>query len=321
MTTWTRGAARPATVTTAWTRALPPALGAHALVLWLKADAIVGVANNANLTSWASSEGQAYPFTKPSYASGYPTYQTNVVNGLPVVRHVGSGAGVNKRLNYTAAVLRPARPTLFVVMAWKTASGGLYRMGPGCRSGAAQGFGIVRAETIPEYDVALCGLQNVDEPIAPISTYVGRYQNIAEPAAEQNGVFHILELAADPDTDSWYLATNGVNKINLASFDADIDYAHPTNGEAAAGSPFSTCCFYDTGLTEYSGIERQDLDLAEVVLFHRALTLAERDGVRQYLATKYSISITKVDPDQAAIAPDSPTILPLDLIPTVWSQP
>lgn len=68
------------------------------LQLWLKADAITGLADLDPVTQWDDSSGLANHATQ---ASGLiqPVYRTNIVNGLPVVRFDGAG----DRLGLTTA--------------------------------------------------------------------------------------------------------------------------------------------------------------------------------------------------------------------------
>jgi len=246
------------------------------LALWLKADAIVGFSDDDNLTSWISSEGNAYTFTKPSYASGYPVFKTGVVNGKPVARHVGSGAGDNRRLGFTHASFNAGTVTLFAVMAWKTATSPMYRYGPGCRQNANIGYGINRSDNgfTTEYNCALIGLQFTG------AHTVGQNVNIAEPAAEQNGVFHVAELARVAGTGFGYF-TNGVQRNGLS----------PSENLVGSTGPFSTAQFFDTGVAENQVLGRTDIDIAEIALYNRELTASERTFVRTYLGTKYAISI------------------------------
>lgn len=245
------------------------------LVLWLKADAIVGFNDGDNLTSWISSEGNAYSFTKPSYASGYPVFKTGIVNGKPVARHVGSGAGDNRRLGFTHASFSAATVTLFAVMAWKTATSPMYRYGPGCRQNSVIGYGLNRSDNgfTTEYNVALVGLDTAG------AFTVGQGSNIAEPAAEQNGVFHIAELARVTGSGFGYF-TNGVQRNGLS----------PVENLVASTGPFSTAQFFDTGVAENLVLGRTDIDIAEIALYNRGLTASERTLIRAGLAEKYGIA-------------------------------
>ena len=58
--------------------------------LWLKADAITGLSDDAYIASWADSSGNNRNATQAGADSLKPKYRTNVLNGQPVVRYDGS---------------------------------------------------------------------------------------------------------------------------------------------------------------------------------------------------------------------------------------
>lgn len=273
---WNGRTSGPSNVITFTTLALPVTAG---LVLQLKADAIVGLNNGDNVTSWVSSEGNAFTFTKPAYVSGVPTYQTNIVNGKPVVRHVGS-ASVNKRLTCNNAAFFLTNPTHFAVMAWKTATLGLFRRGPGMRPQSTVGYGFSRSGgTADEYTTALSGIAGVANTVGAHG--VGQ----AEPAREQNGVFFVAEEARVAGL-GWGLWINGVQTGG---------YHTDSNITAGAGlNVYSTSTFFDTGTAITDGLTREDHDLAEVLLYNRNLTNAERNSVRAALGAKYGISVLQL---------------------------
>ena len=59
------------------------------LVLWLKADAIIGLADGDAIGTWPDSSGQGNNATQAT-ASKKPTYKTGIINGNPVVRLDGT---------------------------------------------------------------------------------------------------------------------------------------------------------------------------------------------------------------------------------------
>lgn len=52
---------------------------------WCKADAITGIANGAQVGTWSDLSGNGFNFTQ-SGSLNQPTFETNQVNGLPVLR-------------------------------------------------------------------------------------------------------------------------------------------------------------------------------------------------------------------------------------------
>lgn len=83
------------------------------LQLWLKADAITGLDDGDQLTTWEDSSSNGYDATQTT-ADKKPTYKTNIMNEKPVIR----GDGINDRLGLPSAVrtiLNSKNYTYFVV--------------------------------------------------------------------------------------------------------------------------------------------------------------------------------------------------------------
>ena len=59
------------------------------LKLWLKADAITGVSNGGTVSSWSDQSGNGYDATQ-SITGDQALYETNVLNGKPVLRFNGT---------------------------------------------------------------------------------------------------------------------------------------------------------------------------------------------------------------------------------------
>jgi hypothetical protein len=77
-------------------------------VLWLKADAL-SLANNDPVTTWTDSSGNGNDVTQ-AVAGAKPTYKTNILNGLPVVR--GDGGDYLAR----AVVTTSNQATIMIVL-------------------------------------------------------------------------------------------------------------------------------------------------------------------------------------------------------------
>ena len=67
-------------------------LPATGMLLWLKADAITGLSNGGSVNNWNDASGNGYNavFTQVNGQGVAPLYETNVYNGLPVVRFGGN---------------------------------------------------------------------------------------------------------------------------------------------------------------------------------------------------------------------------------------
>ncbi len=90
------------------------------LLLWMKADAITGLADGQTVTTWLDSSGAGHIFTPINT----PLYRTNVRNGLPALSFQQADAEYMRRA-YTAA-LNPAEFTVAYVAA-TTGAAGTYR--------------------------------------------------------------------------------------------------------------------------------------------------------------------------------------------------
>jgi hypothetical protein len=74
------------------------------LGLWVKADAITGLADGAAVSSWTDQSGNARHMAQAT-GSKQPTYETNELNGLPVVRFVAASAKqLTNSTNFAAPV-------------------------------------------------------------------------------------------------------------------------------------------------------------------------------------------------------------------------
>lgn len=76
---------------------------------WFAADAITGLSNGGSVVEWRNAASRT-PGNDLITASGTPTYQTNVVNSLPVVRLGGSAY-----LKFLATALQNASYTFVIV--------------------------------------------------------------------------------------------------------------------------------------------------------------------------------------------------------------
>lgn len=87
------------------------------LQLWLKADAITGVANGAALATWPDSSGNGRNATQGT-AANRPIYNTNQINGLPAVSFDATNDGM-----VTTWVVSSGSLTLLVLLRATLTSG------------------------------------------------------------------------------------------------------------------------------------------------------------------------------------------------------
>ncbi len=85
-------------------------------LLWLDASQIVGLNDGDPVSTWADESGNGNDVTQ-SNAQEKPTYQTNELNGLPVVNFTPTGGGGTKeflRRTFSSPLAQPG--TVFVVV-------------------------------------------------------------------------------------------------------------------------------------------------------------------------------------------------------------
>ena len=111
-----------------------PSLAAS-LLTWFAADRITGLANGAAVSNWADLSGNGFNATQPAVAQ-LPTYVTNAVNHLPVVRFNSASS------NYLAFP-RPVQDDFTIFCVFRSTqgygSGTLYYQGAGLVNGEVSG--------------------------------------------------------------------------------------------------------------------------------------------------------------------------------------
>lgn len=80
------------------------------LAIWLKADAITGLADDAFVATWTDSSGSGRNATQAGADSLKPKYKTGIINGLPVVRFDGGDY-----LSHSLIASDPIALTMFIV--------------------------------------------------------------------------------------------------------------------------------------------------------------------------------------------------------------
>ncbi|MGO8925892.1 MAG: lamin tail domain-containing protein [Limisphaerales bacterium] len=109
--------------------------GSPVPVTWFRADRITGVTNNGALATWPDFSGNGYNATQAA-PSQDPTYVTNAMNGLPVVRF---NATNSTYLSFT----RPVQDDFTITCVFQSTqglnSGNLYYQGAGLVNGEVAG--------------------------------------------------------------------------------------------------------------------------------------------------------------------------------------
>ena len=258
----------PVTGTPIWTgisAAQPDSL--TGLTLWLKADAITGVASGGKLTSWNDNSGLG---NHMSEALNPPNYFTNIINGLPVVRFNPASTQRLGRSILGSDVFSTNETDIFIVQKQNAATVATVTL---CWYGPPLAYGN---------NTVLVHLSHTDS----LHFYYGANINSligAQPTGWDN-TFHIVTLThksvgtTDPSSNRSQIAINGLlSYLNLVPGQA-LDTTQ--TGPLYIG-------FQDHG----AGVNYFDGDIAEIIIYNRKLTDTERRGVELYLSDKYAITL------------------------------
>jgi hypothetical protein len=176
-----------------------------------------------------------------------PTYQQGAINGAPAVRFDGT----DDYLNLAGTVISgsQARTVFFVARPNVAGNKGIVDLGNGATAGA--GFMIS-----PELGVRISGANRMWTPAAPTTT-------ASMGTVQLNGT----------STTNISLRVDGVTRTATSTVTSNV----LTAGSGTVGTWSAT----PVGANNFNG------DIAEVIVYSRALSLSEQQTVEQYLNNKY----------------------------------
>jgi hypothetical protein len=208
---------------------IPPPGGVSGLALWLDASQLTGLSDGATLNTWNEMSGLGNHATR---TTGAPTYETNELNGQPIVRFpVGNGA------SFTFPRLTNIR-TVFWVMKQQNPNENKFLLGD------ATDYHFHRGTVTPS---------KIWHP-----TYTS--SRIKEGTTSLNG------LAVNGTTTNLPVGWNLLSVITTDVVNASTLSADRTHGRSWEG------------------------DIAEVLVYNRALSAVESEQVGGYLTAKYSMT-------------------------------
>lgn len=222
------------------------------LAAWYRADAITGLTNGAAVATWPDSSSNNLAGTQGN-ATSRPSYQTGVLNGLPVVRF----DGVNDLIE-SGASASPANSTTFAVLRPTTAAAALTIRGSfsGSNTGGLQYRINNGKQLLVKQFVAQIGSPGT----ATVSTTV--FSVAACTLATGTGGAYAFYLNGTADG-------SGATTETLASgMTTLIGMGQGGTNEAFSG------------------------DIAELIFYSTVLSTADRNAVTAYLGTKYGITVT-----------------------------
>lgn len=224
------------------------------LALWLKADAITGLTDGQSVATWNDSSGNGRNVTQ---ATGVyqPTYKTNIINGKPVVRFDGS----NDHLLQPVITGDPTALSLFVAAKRAASAGGQVLWGH--RSESTR---LIQLTTNDDTTAVwqLRGSGNALQQLLITGTLTN--WNIYTATFDKPNNNHVFRL------------NGGSQQTNTYAFGSET---MTSTLETIGASNTGGYGFYFNG------------DIAEIIVYSRALSTTERQQVEQYLAQKYAITL------------------------------
>jgi hypothetical protein len=266
----------PSSVAWATTLSNGPNLPLSSLALWLKADAgLLQGSANMPVNVWADQSGNGNDAISPALANN-PTWIPNAINGMPAVWF---NATNSQYLKLPTSINPPSAAEAFVVLkaysSTPSADRGLWTLGDSS-VGAIANYPMMGGSLADNF-YSTSAYSFPGAPTQPLTQY-----NVYE-ATSQNG--------------NWMAWIDGIPQFQTTN------NTYGAGGQVALGI---SIIFADGATQRYF-----DGDIAEILLFNRALTASERDCVGSYLFSKYGLS--------ASTTNAAPVTAPTNLITTGMS--
>ncbi len=235
----------------------PASVNTLPLALWLKADALTGLANGAAVSLWPDVSGNGFNAIQ-ALSGNQPTYVTSGINGLPVVRF-------NSATSSYLWFYRPVQDDFTLIFVFKSSQG----IGTG--TDFWSGAGLVNGEmpgSVSDYGLSLNAngqvLAGTGNPDISISSGTGLI----------NGQPHVVTFKRSKSAGALSLYVDGT-------------LATSTTGASTQSltAPNRLTLGVQQPLNNYlSG------DLAEVQIYNSALSDPDRSGQEKALKCKYGIT-------------------------------
>lgn len=229
------------------------------LTLWADASSITGLNDGDPVALWTNLSPNLSLNLTQGAPDNRPTYKTGILNGLPVLRF----DGINDYL-FSSAM------TNFV----------------GSLSTEYTIFSVFNARLI---NTDATPIYNNDAIVSDASGFVGQHlKGLTANAFNWDG--NADSIGTPVQTNAWYVLRSGLGSGSL--------FVHannqPLQSTASGANTLNSTHQLRVGFrTAYF-----DGDIAELLIYNRALTLEERNQVAGYLADKYAITI----PEPSALA-------------------
>ncbi len=227
------------------------------LLAWLKADEITGLNNGDPVSTWTGFDNTPNATSTGSFR---PTFVTNRVNGLPVVRFTGNGGLTKDQTLMRVNVETGADVTAIVVLA-----------------NTRQGTPPLPDNTV---DVVLATKNDFPTTGFGFSTYnsfASRGGRAIRPEGGQgnNGSTTVRKNGSSATTDL------AVNEFAIATYNL-----RGVTNSGGSGSPLIIGALRDS-------LRAGSNDIAEIIIYGRTLSALELDELELYLSNKYNIPLVR----------------------------
>jgi len=228
----------------------------NGLVIWFKANAIAGHNDGDTLATWSDSSPNGFDGTGSGATN--PVYKTSIINGLPVVRFSGGNGFQLGTAGAAETSFDTPNNTLFAVA--KRTSGTTII----AKNTTSVGTNDVHRRKL-QFDL---GGSNF--------SYTSGSDSVGTTSlSATTSIFNIYAIVTRSDTDHDLVLNGAVTNFTDQLYD---DSYNSTQVEIAQA--FS------------NGAERLTGDIAEIIVYNRALLSAERIAIEDYLSNKYAISVS-----------------------------
>ncbi len=227
------------------------------LLAWLKADEITGLNNGDPVSTWNGFDNTPNATSTGAFR---PTFVTNRVNGLPVVRFTGNGGLTKDQTLMRVNVETGADVTAIVVLA-----------------NTRQGTPPLPDNTV---DVVLATKNDFPTTGFGFSTYnsfASRGGRAIRPEGGQgnNGSTTVRKNGSSATTDL------AVNEFAIATYNL-----RGVTNSGGSGSPLIIGALRDS-------LRAGSNDIAEIIIYGRTLSALELDELELYLSNKYNIPLVR----------------------------
>lgn len=243
-------------------------------MLWLKADAITGHSDAADLTVWSDSSGEGNDITVPGTAARRPHYKTGIINSKAAILFTGSAdeylttSGINDitKGGVDFSVFLVVKPT--GVSTNNQLMFGSYTTTNWQETGTTTdsnklAMGINNASKFAVYGADIDGDKSIGTALSDDTAYV-------------------LSCVYDDSANIMWQFIDGTQSDKETSYESGTNSAgHPTMGAIITGGRGG-----DVYTNQYTGY------IAEVVVFDSVLSERNLVDMHHYLGNKYAIGVS-----------------------------